>query len=263
MITEQIAERFAAVPEVTAVALAGSATTGSGDVYSDYDIYVYANAPVPLKMRTALAHELGQPPFWLNNTFWETGDEWQERATGRGLDIMYRDPNWTNGELERVLVRHEAYMGYSTCIWYNIKNSQPLFDRKGWYQELQAKANVPYPPELKRAIIAKNHPILRQTPYSYVHQLEVAAARQDIVSLNHRVAALVASYFDILFAVNKQPHPGEKRLLAKSKKLCSNVPADLETDVAALLSAVVTPNSAIVERANILLDKLDALLKDE
>lgn len=66
------------------------------------------------------------------------------------------------------------------------------------------------PEPLRRNIIAHNHPVLRRIITSYFHQIEAAVHRQDVVSIHHRLAALVASYFDVLFALNRVLHPGEK-----------------------------------------------------
>lgn len=56
-----------------------------------------------------------------------------------------------------------------------------------------------------------------------------------MVSVNHRIAAYLASYFDILFAVNEVYHPGEKRMIALAKKKCRKLPENFEEDIESLL----------------------------
>ncbi len=131
LLAQTLAQRYAELPQVEAVALAGSQTAGVADHDSDIDLYVYVNA------------------------------------------------------------------------------------------------DIPHPEELRRAIIAKNYPLPRRNLSSYRHQLERIVARNDWVSGHHRVAALLASYFDILFAVNRLLHPGEKRLAAFAEKNCKLVPVGM------------------------------------
>ena len=112
-------------------------------------------------------------------------------------------------------------MGYSTCFWHTVLNSKTLFDRDGWFANLQMKCDQPFPEPLKRAIITKNHPVLRTVIPSYYAQIKKAVDRSDLISINHRVAALLASYFDVLFALNTVLHPGEKKLLRWASNLCT------------------------------------------
>jgi predicted nucleotidyltransferase len=205
----QIAEQFRQFESVKAVALAGSRAAGANDADSDYDFYVYSEQEIAPAFRRQLLGEGAE----IDNRFWELGDEAPDSATGARLDIMYRSPRWIEDQLDRVLVRHEAGIGYSTCFWFNVLHSRVLFDPDGWYKALQQKARQPYPENLRRAIVAKNWPILRRNQSSYRHQIELALRRHDAFSIHHRVTALLASFFDIWFALERTPQPGEKRLL--------------------------------------------------
>ncbi len=251
----RIAEQFASLPQVEAVAISGSRTSEFADASSDIDLYVYLREEIPLELRAKIA--AGAPKVEIGNVTWEPGDEWIDADTGIPVDVMYRHLGWIEEQLERVLVHHQASVGYSTCFWYNVLHSQALFDRAGWFAELQRRARQPYPEELQRAIMAKNYPLLRRNQSSYLHQIELAVMRGDPVSVNHRVTALLASYFDVLFAINKLPHPGEKRLIQHATATCSKLPDDMERQVNELVG------SAAGDTVNALVDGLDELLLRE
>jgi len=244
-----LAQRFAELPSVVAVVLAGSRGGGISDLESDFDIYVYALAEIPVEFRRELLGDGAE----IGNRFWEPGDEAVDASSGLRLDIMYRSPEWIEDQLDRVLVRHEAAVGYTTCFWFNVLHSEPLFDRGDWFQQLQNRANVAYPDELRRAVIAKNWPILRRNQSSYRRQIELALRRGDAVSVQHRVTALLASFFDVWFALARQPHPGEKRLLSH-----------LPERWAALVRGVLnTEQTTLLKHIDELIDPLDARLVEE
>src|ERR1039457_169897 len=101
---------FSVFPQVTAIAQAGSEGAGEADALSDIDLYVYADAEIPIQARRAIAGDFADR-VEIDNRFWEPGDEWIDRASGRSIDIMYRSPAWIQAQLARVLERHEASIG--------------------------------------------------------------------------------------------------------------------------------------------------------
>lgn len=127
---EVLTAKFSEIESVKAVALAGSRGIGTTDADSDYDLYVYSETEVPLSFRCGVVGKLAE----IDNRFWEPGDEVVDKETGAKLDIMYRSPRWIEDQLERVLARHEACVGYSTCFWFNVLQSEPLMDTEGWYE---------------------------------------------------------------------------------------------------------------------------------
>jgi predicted nucleotidyltransferase len=257
-----LAERFAELPEVEAVALGGSGAAGRADADSDVDLYVYATSEPASAARSAIASERGER-VEVGNTAFELGDEWVDAPTGRRVDVTFRTPAWIEAKLDRLLVEHRASVGYSTCFWWNVRTAVPLFDRSGWLARLEERAATPYPEPLRRAIVATNHPLLRGALSSFLHQVELALDRGDAVSVQHRTAALLASYVDVLFALNRALHPGEKRLLAWAEALCPRRPPGMADDVEAVLRATAANPPGPVPAIHRLIDRLDALLVEE
>ncbi len=250
MLVEQIAKRYAEFEAVEALVMAGSRGSGMSSEGSDIDLYVYVNRELTVAERGSVPRNSARKE--IGNAFWEPGDEWIE--DGARIDVMFRTTGWIEEQLDRVVFRHQASIGYSTCFWYNVLHSEILFDRSDWFRELQQKVTVPYPEELKRNIVAKNWPILRDNMSSYRHQIELAIERGDRVSVQHRVTALLASYFDVLFTINEQPHPGEKRLISFAEKLCPKRPRHMREQVERV---VANPSLDAVDE---LLDGLQPLL---
>ena len=85
-LAKAIADKFGALPQVVAVALAGSRTTGAANEASDYDFYVYIQDEIPVNVREAIAREFAQR-LEINNQFWEPGDEWIDSNSGCGVDV--------------------------------------------------------------------------------------------------------------------------------------------------------------------------------
>jgi hypothetical protein len=73
---------------------------------------------------------------------------------------------------------------------------------------------------------------------------------------------LLASYFDVLFALNRVLHPGEKRLLSWAVNSCPLLPQGMVIEVERVLGAAADPQTlpALVNR---LIDSLDELLLKE
>ena len=44
-------------------------------------------------------------------------------------------------QVDRVLVRNEATLGYSTCFWHTVRGSILLEDPRGWFAGLQERCH--------------------------------------------------------------------------------------------------------------------------
>lgn len=237
--------------------MAGSFTAGTGDDRSDIDLYLYLNAELPAEDRKEAVSQLSSD-FEIDNRFWETEDCFVVKETGIKVELMYRGLDWMRGQLERVLDRCEGSVGFSTCFVHNYLTSRILFDRDGSLAALRRQYDRPYPEALITAILAKNRPLLKECSSSFYAQIALAVSRDDWISVNHRTAAFLASYFDILFALNRLWHPGEKKLMRLALRDCARLPYDFEGDIAAVLRHTV--DAGILEALDTLIRHLEELL---
>jgi len=263
-LAKHIATLFAALPQVEAVALGGSLASGSPDLTSDIDLYVYTRAPISLEERQRIVeHAGGASQASLDLPYWGPGDEWYNAPTGIEVDIVYFEAEWMESQIYRLLRDHQPSLGYTTCFWHTLLTSVILFDSCGWFARLKDLARQDYPETLRQRIISFNYPVLRGVIPAYAHQIEKAVRRGDQVSANHRTCALLASYFDVLFALNRLPHPGEKRLVEFALRRCKLLPDQFETDLKAVLLASGSASPELNLAVARLLDHLDELLENE
>lgn len=256
-LAEKISCRFTVRPEVRAVAMGGSASSGRIDAHSDIDLYIFHKGEVvPLDFRESTVREMGASRTSLNLTYWDTGDEWIDGDTGIEVDIIYWHDHWISGMIDRVITECLPSVGYTTCFAHTIRNCQILFDPDGWLGELQKKC-LDYPPELAQNIVSHNFPLLRDIIPSYRYQIEKAVERNDRISIQHRITELLASYFDIIFAVNTVFHPGEKRIKEHITKYCSRLPEQFD----ALLDQLLYCQTQLDKLGEILDGMLDHLEK--
>ena len=228
------------IPEVEAIALGGSRSTGRNDEKSDYDIYVYITGNIDENVRRNI---LGKYCKYMEigNSFWELEDD-VTLNDGIDMDVIYRDMKDFENMVSSVVFDCVAWNGYTTCMWHNLITSKIVFDKNGSLKELQDKYRIPYPKKLKENIISNNLKLLSGMLPSFDMQIQKAEKRGDLVSVNHRVTEFIASYFDIIFALNEMTHPGEKRMQSICAAECKILPENFEKNLERLFNGMFREN---------------------
>lgn len=246
------------LPQIEAIALGGSRSGEHYDETSDYDVYLYCTDPIPESIRRDILSQVCSY-IEIGNHFWEPEDNCTLK-NGIDIDILYRDLDDFTRDVASVAEDCHPRNGYTTCMWHNLRTCKILYDRDGRLTAAKKRFDIPYPARLKENIIERNRQLLRGTLPAYNGQITKAANRGDTVSLNHRVSAFLESYFDILFALNEQTHPGEKRLISLAKETCPRLPEDFEENLVKLFSHMFTDSRALSEDLTRIVDALEKIL---
>ena len=236
-------KELATLPEIEAIALGGSRAGEDFDEKSDYDVYLYTTAPISEDVRRELLSKYCSY-MEISNSFWELEDDCTLK-NGIDIDILYRNLDDFRADVSSVVKDCNARTGYTTCMWHNLVTSKIIFDRNGRLTQTQQEFSVPYPEKLRHNIIEKNMRLLTGNLPSYDMQIKKAVDRGDMVSINHRVSAFMESYFDIIFALNRLTHPGEKRLVELCVKNCKVLPKDFEENITELFASMFSNSSNV------------------
>ena len=255
--SSDIINEYEAFSQVRAIAAGGSSSAHTSDNMSDIDVYVFVEHDIPVSDREALVKKYSTK-YEVGGEYFGPGDEFFADNIGLQFDVMFWNTGWFEDTVQNVWEKHYPSNGYTTCFLYTLKNFKIEYDKNGWLKGLQDKLNTPYPKELKENIIKRNMMLMKDKPFaSYYEQIEKAINRRDENSVNHRISAFMASYFDVIFAKNELLHPGEKRLVSFALNNCKILPQDFEENISKLLKGT---NTDKLEVLNIMGENLKKIL---
>lgn len=248
-------DRLIETGKVAAIGLGGSSASGMAATGSDLDLYIITRNPIDPEVRRAIIEPLADDPFRIDiaNPYW--GDEDGVSIDGAWHDLAYFDAQWLATEVDEVLTDHRARQGYTTSFIFTMANMVPLHDPEGLLASWKRRTGW-YPDDLAEAIIAYNYPVCAVIHASYRNQIIRAVQLNDPVAVNHRVAAFLASVFDIAFAHIRAWHPGEKRQLQYLQDRQHDLPPAFEEHIRAVL------NAAAPVRGEELVLAVDKLVED-
>lgn len=255
---EQVFHELSALPQVEAIALGGSRAGSHYDEKSDYDIYLYCTDTIPETQRRDILDKYCSYVEY-GNQFWELEDNGTFR-NGIDFDLLFRNLDDFTAGIAQVVEQHQPGNAYTTCMWHNLITCKIICDKSGRLAAAKQRFNVPYPDQLKENITQRGWNLLADSMPAYASQIKKAAARKDLVSINHRTAAFLETYFDVLFALNGQTHPGEKRLVQLCRESCSILPDRFEENITELLGHMFSDPQVLSEDLDRILDALAKIL---
>lgn len=257
MISE-ILKQFQSFKQVKAIAIGGSGANNTSDKLSDTDVYIFVEKELPVSEREKII-KIYSSKYEAGGEYFGSGDEFFVDNLNQQLDVMYWNVNWFENIVDNVWFKHYPSNGYTTAFLFTLKNFEVIFEKDNWLSNLQNAVNTEYPKELQQNIIKRNMMLMKDKPFaSYYEQISKAINRNDIVSINHRISAFLASYFDVIFAVNELLHPGEKRLIQYAKNNCKKLPKDFEENLNKLL---IQPNKETLLILDNIIENLRKLVK--
>ena len=221
-VIHQIVAAVAEQPGFAAISLGGSVATGLADAVSDLDLHIYWRWPlaVPAARAEQLATCADAGSLEVEILTWGREDNF--RVGGRHVELIYIPLDELLAEADQAYGAGLIDEGFATARLFYVASGQTLHDPSGDLGALQARLLAGYPEPTRRRLLEHHPELLR----AYLGQLRKAHARGDLLFVQHRRYTVQMVFFNLLFALNRRYHPGEKRLLTHGDR-CLLRPADM------------------------------------
>lgn len=208
-----VADAAMSIAGVVALTLGGSLASGLADAHSDVDMHVYWREPLAedAERHAALARAADAGTAVASIREW--GLEDHLTAGGRLVELVYVHLGDLRAMVDRAYGEGLGDEGFATALLYSVTAGPLLRDPSGELAALRARL-AEYPEATRRRLLATMPGLLR----AYLGQLRKAQSRGDLLFAQHRRYTLQMVYFNMLFALNRAYHPGEKRLLLHGER---------------------------------------------
>jgi predicted nucleotidyltransferase len=250
----QIVMALTDLPGVAAIAVGGSAAAGFADEFSDFDLYVYYHEPLAAsadraaRLRTLADEgtlEVGIPTFGLEDHL---------RVQKKLVELVYLNLDRLIADVDHAYSQGLISEGYTTGLLYILFRNQVFHDATGEVTALRARLQATYP-EPTRTRLLRTHPQLLRY---YLEQMRIAQRRDDLLFVQHMRYNIQMIFFNLLFALNRQYHPGGKRLLTHAQR-CAAQPADF-TERWNYISRLAADDRALADLLEEMIDELCRLI---
>jgi hypothetical protein len=223
-VASRIAEAIGRIPGVIAVSLGGSVGSGLADAASDLDFHVFWAEPLapPAEREAHLATiaDAGSIIARPGTASWDLEDWFA--VDGRLVELIYIAWRDVEADVAQAYATGLTDGEFTTARLHNYAHGHAIHDPTGVLRATQDRLNLTYP-EATRELLLRREP---ERLAMALKQLRVAQGRRDLLFAQHRRYTVQAIFFNLLFALNRRYHPGEKRLLKHAER-CPIAPADL------------------------------------
>jgi hypothetical protein len=219
---QQVVTLITSLPGIVGVSLGGSAAAGLADDTSDLDLHVYWRGDLapPAERAARLAQFADAGSVEVNILTW--GLEDHARVGGRLIELIYVHLDDLRAEIDRAYSEGLITEGYTTARLYYLAGGRLLHDTAGKLTGLRDRLLAEYPESTRKLLLQHQPELLRY----FLWHLRQAQQRGDLLFVQHRRYALQSMFYNLLFALNRRYHPGEKRLLIHGER-CARRPAQL------------------------------------